>query len=642
MPLYKCNVILVMNSINDINIQQNQVVDLMNNKSYTNYVCLSDIAVTSFEDLVLLSIKSNATISKLIDIKKEAKTLLEFKLNHDYESMSNNLIKIYITLNALNEEQKIAFNNIHKSLSEELYSVHFIDAAPGTGKTFTIASIVLSLMDESNYIVYSNNLQTQLSSIRHLNTTTCCKFIMKGLQMNYYQSMYVWNTSKHTSFIEAAYALIKMVNEFLFVNEGKLYILDEYTIVSPWFIVFLYALSIKYHLHILFIGDRFQQNSINKSIYHSKSNNYKLLQMMTTCNQVRLTQLMRQDGDDEFKRKIQVITQLLRDNDTGTDVHMNFHIKYALYEEFADNFTIIEDFNSLFMSQLHIIIKARNLRFIKYLERNKIAHKLAYLAVPDNNGPLNFKEVIKPYDESGKFLPFLPLVKGHLYLYQKKSVKFIGILPNKAQTLLLQDVKTSKYIKIVRERMSCKNSSTEELEFYKNYCNKTCILQYPLKLKTSTFHAAQGLTIENDVIEMNVDTDTLNSIYVGITRIKALKQLGRLHSKDFLNLCLTKHFNDEYFYAISLIDALKYKRDVYSMSKSSFKTVTKISNFKTELKSENRNTRILKSVYISDCKIILNHKTELMKFVEFLKTYTSDVFDLSQNAFYLAYNKFIN
>ena len=527
---------------------------------------LTDITLNSFEDLVWLSYKSPGKLGNLLTFE-DKDILLNFintkVIQPILDNCSSNYLKLYLTYKTLSEEQKKVFLDIHNTIASSSNSILCIDAGPGTGKTFIIASLAITCKINPCYMVYTRKLERELAKLCTIHSFTNCKFLMDSLDISFCKQKALWNSKKNGHYMticEKIHDILALTNRIQLPASSDLYILDEYSVVSPMFIFFLYCLSIKWNLHILFVGDRFQQSSINKSIFHCLGN-FVLIQTLTT-KQYLLDKRIRQNDDISFQEKLKLVTNnLLLKNYCGTDISMNFALKYALYEIFKPHFSLPESFSTIYLAQYHKDIKKRLLRYV-----NKLKHgtfRLAYVCTKTKNrdkGNDNFVELRKDgveKDTRGKFLPYLVLVKGQYYNYiansaQQMVVEYLGLYKEDSKIVVVRDISNQYGIFLVKPRsISPEFMHTEQIKWLKTYYTNSTIYQYPLLARTFTYHAAQGITIQEDIVELNIDTATLNSFYVGLTRLKKLSQLGKIHTKDFLNLVVTDFFNDAYYYKLS-------------------------------------------------------------------------------------------
>lgn len=542
----------------------------------------------NLDELISLSIKSKQCLQSYV---KDKELINEIKKDYKYyfdHVWINNPIKIKIILNSLNEDQKNAYFGIFKNLSNDAGSISCVDAGPGTGKTFLTACILMSYVKSSSYIVYTNKLSDIMSGVYYDGVSqTCCKFLMNLLKSNYIKIKNLWNVKEKT--------LIEKCEEIeILAKEHKpfhsLYIMDENSVVSPFFIYFMYCLYHYHKIHLLFIGDRYQQIPINNTRYHNTTN-FELLEIVSQIFKLNIN--IRQNEDVYF---VNIINNFLNYIKTKVTMTMTFDIKYYFYDLLQDKFNTKEDFKSLYFAQYHINLKDRLLRYEQYLDYNNIHYVKSYITFKNKNFSIK-------NDELKKFRPYIILNIGSKYIYSPNS--------NIAEIVTLKEI-NKNYIKVYCEKMKrlimVRKISlntyfvSDQLIAKLTQLKLSSAYQYPLKELIYTYHAAQGLTISNLNIELNMDCRKINSFYVGITRICKLDQLIKIHTKDLLSLAYTKKQNDEYFYKIN-----KYPENI-SMLK--FKDCRNINNFE----NSKSNVKIKKIHYKINKKI--SNDTELMKYLK--------------------------
>ncbi|AII15864.1 helicase 2 [Penaeus monodon nudivirus] len=550
-------------------------------------VDLLKIKLTSFEQLVKLS---EIPFAHLLEATRN--TLNWSTLEAEIPEMvrnqcCDNLIKLKIILNSLNAEQLNVFTDIYKNLNNPNGSAMCIDAPPGTGKTFLISCLLTTYKKNSTYIVYTNNLRDNMDRLFFEGTSiNCCKFIMNMCGVNYYKAINFWN-SKDMTLEEKCKEIEDIVKSLLPL--GHLYILDEDSVVSPMYIYFLYCLHRFHKKHILFIGDRYQQVSINASRFHNRGN----FDLISTFSQIySLVVKVRQEEDGQFISILDKFTNLF---DVKNDKKITFKIKYIIYELLQKYFHAEESFDSMYFAQYHTLIKARNQRYEQYLENNNIPYQKSFLCDGDNIKLDTLK--------LSKFMTYLILVKDKYYVFIPDDIHMYRVkLLNIGKCRLHIYNETLKREQIIHKRAINSHIVSEQLMNTLKAIGYKTLYQYPLKELTSTYHAAQGLTIPDDKVELNLDCSSLNSFYVGLTRIKKLDQLVKIHTRDFFNLLYTKRKNDAWFYKINKFpDSIELLEFVECTNTTIFEHCT------------SRNLKIKRECYISSKEN--ENNTPLMEYI---------------------------
>lgn len=497
-----------------------------------------DWRITSFSDIIYLSTQSYGSLySKVVDFAKIKAFSIEFK--DLLKTCHENIVKIYIIYHSLTSQQQQLFLSVHKKLQLEEASFTVIDAGPGTGKTFLISLIILSCRHDALYMVYSKRLMNIIDQLNFSGSSkTCCKFVMDIFKIKYFDAKFLW--SCHTAtFREKCVQIYTMVLKIKPEDrDEQLYILDEDSIVSPWYIFFLYIFAKIYNKHVIFIGDRYQQNSITKTFHHNECN-YSLIRSIQGITNVVLTERVRQKKDLAFINVLEKINCIFQDVDT--EVKMTFDVKFTILNLLYSHFILEETFDGMYFSQFHVMLKARLDRYEGYLKEKSIKYdKVGFCK--------RVKNKYVPYtNKSKKYIDYILLVVGEDYVYIPNNVSQyrVQLIRVEPDVLTIKNYDTFEILQIRRISLHAFLVAEEFIAIL-----PPGLFQFPLKNLTSTYHAAQGLTIGVGKIDLDLDASTLNSFYVGITRIVAKAQLLKIHTSELINLLITLQKNDEYYYRV--------------------------------------------------------------------------------------------
>lgn len=533
------------------------------------------------------SFKTSNTFKKSYTKEELTKLLCSIKELNSFTSLSVNKYKLAILYNILNNDQKKVFININKKLSIKK-TIFTLDAKPGTGKTFLIATLGALLKELVLYIVYTNNLENALSNINNLHSMTCCKFIMLSMQVNFMKSLYIWY-EKEKSFMEMVLYILDLAKQYKLEYEKpiQLLVLDEYTTVSPWFIVYLYFVSILFNLPLLFTGDKFQQDSISKTKYHPK-NNFAITSIISD-NVYTLKTNVRQKNDKVYLEKLKSICDFIWNE--NENLKLTFHFKYLIFTLFFDHFFVKPNYNALFMSQYHCVIKKRLLNMIKYLEESNKYYIKCYFSKKKNNKFVRCKELLGDTSNS-KFLPYLILVKNSYYIYvDERNTRNIVKLKDVINDSLVVETLSGAILNIKRQVISTDFVNSEQIFELKKFGT---LYQFPIRQFTSTFHAAQGITFDVCSLDIDLDAYTVNSIYVALTRICSENQLNKISTQDLVDLLLTSYFNDDYYYKAAINNREKYFNLLFLNCNGLFKFKKKLNINTLQFKEEYDIHRFLK------------------------------------------------
>jgi len=110
------------------------------------------------------------------------------------------------------------------------------------------------------------------------------------------------------------------------------------------------------------------------------------------------------------------------------------------------------------------------------------------------------------------------------------------------------------------------------------------IYQFALKRREFTFHAAQGLTLYGN-IEINLNTQNKNAIYVALSRITTHAHLRHIHSTLKWSLLYTWYRNDGYFYKLSK----NSEKKIFTTQLSFFNQLMDLLKYSMERKQDSNN-----------------------------------------------------
>ena len=555
-----------------------------------NQMDLYKLKVRDMDDLLLLSSKSKQYLAHVFGNCQQQIT--EFKATYAntlLRTCTENYLKILIIVNSLNPEQLAVFLQIHELLNNPTGSISCIDANPGTGKTFLIACILMTYRYSCSYVVYSNKLKYLMDLLYFKGeSSTCCKFLMNLFDINYYKAKYYWNTRDLT--LEAKCKEIENVVAGI-QPYHQVYILDEYSVVSPFLLFFFYCMNKIHKTHIIFLGDHHQLLSMSPTKFHS-GDNFSFITSLTSST-FTLQRNVRQENDPTF---VQFLNKFMEFFETSN--RMTFAVKYFVYEHFPHLFTRANDYNNMFFAQYHIRLKNRLTQYEEYLTTNKIPHTVAWFARGKNC-------TLKPLAHVRKFRACLLLRLHSCYIYAPNSrISFaVELLEIRSSSLVVKNLENKQTLTIRRIPINTYFVSEQLIDILKEEGLPT-LYQYPLKELISTYHAAQGLTLSNITIELDLDCSFINSFFVGLTRIRNISQLHKIHTFDLLSLYYTRSRNDGYYYKIN--SAVKDLNSIY------FALCLNVSSFE---KITSRNLKILKCKY-SKIPVLDIPNSELITYIK--------------------------
>lgn len=430
------------------------------------------------------------------------------------------------------------------------FSVHVIDSPPGTGKTYTLKILNEKMQNYKFFVlVYSNALVNDFAS-QQILSMTCCKFLMKSLSMSPKKAFEYFEedgSAKEMLYhvYESAFRAKEPTIDILFKESDlgffdiRAIVLDEYTTMSPWYIIWLYFLCKIHNKALILVGDKNQQASIQSS-RHFNNNNYALASLLLDFDYSLTVQY--RNKDKEYNEKLDQFKTLYINSAKNTVI--NIFEKYFIYKWLYPKFHTQPQGDVIYLTSYHKKIREK-LAKIKHRRCNPI-----HLAGGVKN-EMSFKAGMKQ-------LSYIPLVVGFIYQFRKNidSPYIFGVLINILDDMnYLQFLCGNEKISIGRVDLM----QTQHLEL-KNFCeknykyNERCgfrILQFDARLAYLTYHAVQGLTLQPEFkLELDLDGMSINAIYVGLSRIVDPKQLQRIETSEIDNFEISRILDDGHLYKI--------------------------------------------------------------------------------------------
>ena len=551
-----------------------------------------------------------------------------------------------ILYNKLEKQQKLVFDKIHQALSSSLSNeqsntvidpkVLLLDAQPGVGKSYLISILGHTLNFENvTAMANTNVLANSLNIANVINGITNTKFIMDTFKLSFDEANLIFKKNN-----ESQSAILKFIYDYVRnyrIKRANLLILDEYTLCSPLFIAILIVAAKVQRFNLLVTGDKDQLDAIEKLSHHHNKDNYELVSKL--CSEKYSLRKQMRIKDLKYLALVLKIKKYITDRPFYNDnIPNNFDFKFLTFELLMSKFFTIDPIlDSIYVSQFHVNIKNRILKMEEYMRKNGIQYKKVYfekkiegitstLFLPDHK----------------KFLPYILLAVGLTYIMvwpNLKSRKIVMLKSISDNILEVEDVLNKNIISVKKEPWTkyCYNCSKQQYEWMSK-CIPTVATEwsnFPISLYHTTFHALQGQTISNATFSIDIDTTTVNSIYVALSRIKKGNQLKHLYSSDLVSLMYTKYKSDEYYYKISSIDKDSIKYLLYSIINNK-KNIFDDSKIQKKCKNvsmitfENNNHYKFKKIYRSHYDIE-NKKRKLENGEVYMTSLTSIVMFLTNN-----------
>jgi hypothetical protein len=161
------------------------------------------------------------------------------------------------------------------------------------------------------YTVYKTELMKNMGKLKNINSYTATKFTMHLFNVSYLQKFNAY--SKDTPFEE-----FDVLLRIIFIVKGyngkrlpkfQLLIVDEYTVLTPEVLVAICLFCRLYKKHLVLVGDRCQQNAINRSPQHGSISNYFFL--VELCDRAIVLNKPVRCVDSQYNEKLSEYRDLL-------------------------------------------------------------------------------------------------------------------------------------------------------------------------------------------------------------------------------------------------------------------------------------------------------------------------------------------
>lgn len=323
----------------------------------------------------------------------------------------------------LNTNQHSIFNIILDLIYRKDHALVLLDAPPGTGKTYTIKTLMLALQKvkiSTVFIVYKNDLHEMFGSLTdmHYSNAKYGMLITKIHNLYMYKSVMVGLGSIADGEL-LIIALLEMVKNM--PREAYNIIVDEYTVADPTFLLLLSIMCARDKLLLMLSGDSHQLHSIDRLKHHAVSN--KMLFCGSSIVNLSL-ETSKRCTDPDYNRFLSYI----RDNFISKLQEENTPIQMLLFvfNYYPTKFFQESNIHSLFVASYHKQLT----NWLHALVRNnpdtvKVSwYRLRVRTYPTAEKPSEtlicaLPSVAKNVESVsvGKFLPYLPLIIGGLYYY---------------------------------------------------------------------------------------------------------------------------------------------------------------------------------------------------------------------------------
>lgn len=465
--------------------------------------------------------------------------LMEFDSRPDSEKALLIQEKKIYTYDALNKDQKVIYDYI----TANPQSIITIQAGPGCGKSFLLKTIGHTVTDiPANVIIYKHDL---LHSFRHCaRRNTVAKFVMDLLDINFkcYESIDYTISSNITAyqFMTAIVSCVRIAK--LGDLKGSFVFLDEYTIISKP-ILLMVLMTLEYHkIGTIICGDMNQLQNIHNSRHAIMSSHFIAKSFSAReFNLFKNERCCEKDYNDIIDHFAQyssdkkldeyafaIVATIFMEQTTKAPKYNDIHIA-ATHQELANLQHMLvcnESYptNFYMLNQSHVqenptpILQYTVPMFLYEMERQEIVEKQQ-----------------RKTPGVGKFLPYIPLVIGARYYYNKHSEFSQGVLvaiDTVQETVAIRPDNDPNSIVVLKKTNSDEVIFEQHLNFLMDNGNNRRqpghIYSYPIyPANFMSVHKCQGCTITEN-LDLLLHKTTYQGLYVALSRVTTAKQIVRV------------------------------------------------------------------------------------------------------------------
>lgn len=477
------------------------------------------------------------------------------------------------------QDYSAIYYDMHKCLSIQQRFVFILDAPPGSGKSGLARLFGISLADTSLKMLTANadkviRSMTHVGSeaLHHpiLKTFNICKLLMSMFRMEFQEAVEYFKDGdqaivKMTDVqrLYASYSLIFRYN-YKIVGETGLLILDEYSLTAPELLYVFVALSKIKRFSLLFVGDNNQITAIDKSRFHVGGN----LSLLSPFANVYTTSVQKR-MDEEYYHHFEKLKRMMEQTRKKV-LPFDFRFKYAVFQAFLPAYFGTPNYDSIFFALHHNTISKRIREETNYLASKGFPTYTSYYKVMDEEMSTKEEPVyrdLKPtpeqYSKWRKYLLEIPITQNRQYWYHPPEtpkspfpVKLINFDEHNDQCTVTT-IDGSRTYSFGRQKYIARMLTKDYLEtllklgleqefFDINFCEDRklrMLMNFPITPLCSTFHSAQGCTINNMKIDVDLRCKEANEAYMILSRIVTISQLNYIHCDDLLNLIITDYYH---------------------------------------------------------------------------------------------------
>ncbi|XP_053989251.1 uncharacterized protein LOC128881884 [Hylaeus volcanicus] len=463
------------------------------------------------------------------------------------------------TVEQLNPDQRNAYFRVLDSLQEN--KVILIDTPSGTGKTF-----MLSLLAKTNFntdkpvhfVTFRRDQASEMVS-KQIEGYTYISYNMRNFSLSYNSAIRMFNMDSKNN-IDLLYKVLQYSKSYAYVSHMiNVIVLDTYTVASPIMLLLLYIVALQKNTQLIIAGDKLQPGPMPRSRFHGR-NNFFFANTLSDLMIDDLTKNMR-SPDRDFVNKLSRLREMLESYSHTEDIPLHFNFRYLLYCLFRPKYFAEERFDTVYMAQCHCDLTARLYRYIDHLESLNMQYVIEPFYTPKNEGGSTIlMPLTTPRKQPQKFFPGLLLVIGCKYIHIAENGKHTFVClegmvyeNNRLESLLIRPISNKLCNQQKIER--CYLNYYQVLPAFRKWLlyghnEDAKLMQFPLRIYTSTYHAALGGTVGKDVelcINSSVKANiTINSVYAGLCCITRESAIHKMHADtDLLSLIVTEYMENE-------------------------------------------------------------------------------------------------
>lgn len=432
--------------------------------------------------------------------------------------------------------------------------IHCLDAPPGTGKTWLMGALMLTVHCGRRVVTYVAPQHRQVNAMRsdtggrgqspvYGQCTTLDRYVATHFmrsEINIIQTMrYI--SEPDVTFEQALVFIYQLVSAFQTKLMHAVLIVDEYATINPLILVVLMVCARLRGFVLVLAGDRCQQSPIGQRPWHSQSNYALACALVPAERRHQLTVSIRSGGDSDLTRRLNRVRDMIDANQATPTTPERM---YTLYGLFRDQFHCPPDpLRRGYIAECNAAITQRVDTAMSCAESSGVVCRRA--PITSGHQPC---DVTQNGDGPRRFPVYVPLIAGWIYRHgtDRRLVRLDNI-----DTMQATDMQTGEQL-VVNIQDAAESLTPQHMsELQPTSPPPQC---YPLVPMVSTAYMAQGMTVPPQIsIDIDMNQRTMQSLYVSLSRVTSMTQLGALYTPHLGSLVETERRNDGYLYNVPLV-----------------------------------------------------------------------------------------